>query len=103
MARAGSRILAINGASSNIKFAVFEVDSASGRILSGAIERIELADAAFRVKQATPSVGFCHDVTAPNHTAAVGLFETSFDTRNLLKCDTRDVRAPKRWWCFAIR
>jgi acetate kinase len=65
-------ILTINGGSSSIKFALFEVGDPLKRILEGRIERIGLPDAAFRVKGLNPSDNFLHPVTAPDHTAAVG-------------------------------
>jgi acetate kinase len=73
MAASSSRILTINGGSSSIKFALFEAARAPRQILSGMIERIGLSDAIFRVKHATPAASFCREVTAPNHTVAVGM------------------------------
>jgi acetate kinase len=73
MTQVSPRILTVNGGSSSIKFALFEADDAPRRVLSGAIERIGLPDAIFHVKHSTPNDDFSHDVTAPNHAAAVGL------------------------------
>lgn len=67
------RILTINGGSSSIKFALFGADNPLRRILSGAIERIGLPGATFRVKHSTPNNDLSHDVTAPDHTVAVGM------------------------------
>jgi hypothetical protein len=50
MKPANPRILTINGGSSSIKFALFEADDSLRRILEGAIERIGLPEATFRVK-----------------------------------------------------
>jgi acetate kinase len=66
------RILTINGGSSSIKFALFEAGASLQRILSGAIERIGLPDATFRVKCANQADNFSRAVKAPDHTAAVG-------------------------------
>ena len=65
-------ILTINGGSSSIKFALFKVADPLERILSGAIERIGLPEATFRVKGVNPADNFSRSVTAPDHTAAVG-------------------------------
>lgn len=47
---AKARILAINGGSSSIKFALFETGDALSRVLEGAIERIGQPGATFRAK-----------------------------------------------------
>ena len=65
------RILTINGGSSSIKFALFEVGDVLRRILEGGIERIGLADATFRVQGVNQSDNFSRSVKAPDHTAAV--------------------------------
>lgn len=61
-------ILTVNGGSSSIKFALFEVGESLRRVLEGKIERIGLLDATFAVKG---SESFSRPVAAPNHTAAV--------------------------------
>jgi acetate kinase len=66
-----SRILTINGGSSSIKFALFEVGAPLQRILKGAIERIGLPDATLRVNGLTHAENVSRSVTAPDHTAAV--------------------------------
>jgi len=71
MAPGNPRILTVNGGSSSIKFALFEVGASLHRILEGAIERIGLADAIFRVTGADPADDVRRPVTAPDHTAAV--------------------------------
>jgi acetate kinase len=65
-------VLTVNGGSSSIKFALFETGGPLRRILSGAVERIGLADAVLRVKSATPSDDLARPVQAPDHIAAVG-------------------------------
>ena len=67
------RILTINGGSSSIKFALFEVDSALKRILHGAVERIGLPEAALRVQGLAPADNFSRLVKAPDHAEAVGV------------------------------
>jgi acetate kinase len=72
MKSANPRILTINGGSSSIKFALFEVDGALKRILHGAIERIGLPEAALRVQGLAPADNFSRLVKAPDHAVAVG-------------------------------
>jgi len=72
MKPANPRILTINGGSSSIKFALFEVGDSLRRILEGAIERIGLPEAALRVKGLDQADNLTRLVTAPDHTAAVG-------------------------------
>ncbi len=73
MKPANPRILTINGGSSSIKFALFEAGDSLRRILEGAIERIGLPEAALRVKGLDQADNFSRSVTAPDHTAAVGV------------------------------
>jgi acetate kinase len=72
MKPANSRILTINGGSSSIKFALFEVGDSLRRILEGGIERIGLPEATLRVKGVNQADNFSRPVTAPDHTVAVG-------------------------------
>ncbi len=65
-------ILTINGGSSSIKFALFEAGNLFRRIFDGAVERIGLPDASFRVKGLNKADNFSRVVKAPDHTAAVG-------------------------------
>ncbi len=73
MKPANPRILTINGGSSSIKFALFEACESPRRILEGAIERIGLPEATFHAKGLDPANTFSQRVTAPDHTAAVGI------------------------------
>jgi acetate kinase len=73
MKEADPRILSINGGSSSIKFALFETGEALRRILEGRIERIGLPEAALRVKGPARADNFSQSVTAPDHSAAVGV------------------------------
>ncbi len=66
-------ILTINGGSSSIKFALFEVGPSLERILAGGIERIGLPDATLRVKGLNQVDNFSRLVMAPDHTVAVGV------------------------------
>ncbi|MDA4117630.1 MAG: acetate/propionate family kinase [Thaumarchaeota archaeon] len=66
------RILTINGGSSSIKFALFEIGDSFRRILEGQIERIGMPEATLHVKGANMEDNFSHQISAPDHTAAVG-------------------------------
>ena len=66
-------ILTVNGGSSSIKFALFEVGDLLQRILAGSIERIGLPEATFVVKGSEKADNFTRPVTAANHTEAVGV------------------------------
>jgi acetate kinase len=67
------RILAINGGSSSIKFALFEAGDSLQQILKGGIERIGLPEATLRVTGVNHADTFSRVVTAPDHTAAAGV------------------------------
>lgn len=73
MPPANPNILAINGGSSSIKFALFEANGALRKILEGAIERIGLPETKFRVKGLNSANDFLQLVTASDHTAAVNV------------------------------
>lgn len=73
MEQANPRILTINGGSSSIKFALFETGDSLSRILEGAIDRIGLPEASFRLKGENLTDNSSRLVTAPDHTAAVGI------------------------------
>jgi acetate kinase len=73
MKSAGSRVLTINGGSSSIKFALFEVGAALRQILGGELERIGLPETTLRVKGSNPADNFSRPMTAADHTAAVGV------------------------------
>jgi len=65
-------ILAINGGSSSIKFALFEAGDSLLRILEGRIERIRTAECRVAGERHEPGDDFSRSVAAPNHTVAVG-------------------------------
>jgi acetate kinase len=75
-------ILTINGGSSSIKFALFEVSDALQRILEGGIDRIGMPDATFRAKGLSPADNFSRPVTAPDHTVAVGALMDWIEARS---------------------
>jgi acetate kinase len=76
------RILTINGGSSSIKFALFEVGDSLRRILEGGIERIGLPEATLRVKGVNPSDNFSRPVVAPDHSVAVGVLMDWIEERS---------------------
>jgi len=72
MKSANPCILTINGGSSSIKFALFQVESPLRRVLEGRIERIGMPSPNFVVKGLNPADNFSRPVAAPDHKAAVG-------------------------------
>jgi acetate kinase len=72
MKSAGCRVLTINGGSSSVKFALFEVGAVLRQILGGELERMGLSEATLRVTGSNPEDNFSRPVTAADHTAAVG-------------------------------
>jgi acetate kinase len=75
-------ILTINGGSSSIKFALFETTGSLKRILAGGIERIGLPDATWHAKGVSQADNFSRPVTAPDHTAAVGILMDWIEKRS---------------------
>jgi len=78
MKPASPRILTINGGSSSIKFALFEVGESLRRAWDGSIERIGLPDATFAVKG---SENFSRTLNVPDHTVAVNLLMNWIEER----------------------
>ncbi|MDB6153265.1 MAG: Acetate kinase [Chthoniobacteraceae bacterium] len=72
MQSANPHVLTINGGSSSIKFALFEVDASLRRLLAGGIERIGQPKATFRVRGLNETDNCSRSIAAPDHTAAVG-------------------------------
>lgn len=73
MKPANPRILTINGGSSSIKFALFDVGESLQRIIEGEIERIGLPDATLHVKGLNLPDNFSRLVTAPDHKTGVAI------------------------------
>jgi acetate kinase len=71
MASSKPRILTINGGSSSIKFALFEISDTAQRILGGAVERIGQAQATLQTKGLDRADDTSQSVNAPGHAAAV--------------------------------
>lgn len=66
-------ILSINGGSSSIKFALFEVGVSLQRVLAGAIEQIGQPQATLQVKGLVLADNFSRPMTARDHTAAASV------------------------------
>src|SRR5262249_44780550 len=66
-----ARVLTVNGGSSSIKFALYAAEMTPQRLLSGAIERIGLPDAALTVALAGVKKTERQPVEAPNHRQAM--------------------------------
>jgi acetate kinase len=75
-------ILTINGGSSSIKFALFEAGDPLRRILEGAIERIGMPEATFRVKGVNQADRFLRAGAAPDHSVAVGVLMDWIEERS---------------------
>ena len=82
MKPANPYILSINGGSSSIKFALFEVGDSFQRILEGGIERIGLPEATLRVKGLKQADNVSRLVQAPDHTAAVNALMDVIEERS---------------------
>jgi acetate kinase len=73
MRRAARLILAINGGSSSIKFALFEVGDTLRWLVRGGIARIGLPEATLEVKDVDPLNSVSRLVDAPDHAAAANV------------------------------
>jgi acetate kinase len=82
MKPANPRILTINGGSSSIKFALFDVGDSRRRVLEGELERIGLPEASLRVKGVDPEADFSRPVAAQDHTVAVGILMDWIEERS---------------------
>ncbi len=75
------QILTINGGSSSIKFALFEVNGKLQQLLDGKIERIGTESASMSAKGREQNDNFSQPVKASNHKAAVGVLVDWLDRR----------------------
>jgi len=73
MNSADARILAINAGSSSIKFALFATGPSLRRTLAGRLEGVGQKVSTFAVEGENPADGESRTLSAPDHTAAVGL------------------------------
>ena len=74
--------MTINGGSSSIKFALFEIGAELRRLMEGSIERIALSDRTFRVKGINKEDNFSHAIAAQDHKAAVIIFMDWIEKRS---------------------
>ncbi len=83
MKTSSKRILTVNGGSSSIKFALFEVSDSLDLVLAGAIERIGFPNSAIIVKAGIAADCLSQRIAAPDHTAAVAALMDWMETRNI--------------------
>ena len=76
------KLLTINGGSSSIKFALFDISNSFHRVMEGKLERIGLPEATFFAKGIDHADNFLRCVTAPNHTVAVEMLMDWIDERS---------------------
>ena len=95
-------ILTINGGSSSIKFALFEADSALGRILTGRIEGIGLSEGRFVTKGQNGADNLSRPLITADHAAAVnGLLDwlqQIIQRYSLAAVGHRVVHGGPRYW-----
>jgi acetate kinase len=77
----GSAVLVINCGSSSIKFGLFAADPTLRRVLSGALDRIGLADSRFHAKDSTGNVLFDEQRALANHKAGLALLVEAIKER----------------------
>jgi len=85
MEAANPRILTINGGSSSIKFALFEVADSLRRILGGGVERIGQPGAILWMIGLDEAEKSSRLVTVPNHAAAVDVLLGGLEDRSELR------------------
>jgi acetate kinase len=69
----GRLVLAVNGGSSSIKFALFEAGEKPKRVLGGEIERIGLPRTRMRTSGSVSTDSLLETIVVPDHTAAAGV------------------------------
>lgn len=82
MQTANKRVLTVNGGSSSIKFALFEIVRDLERVFEGEIKRIGLPDATMKVEGAKQCL---KRVSAPDHRAAVEILMDWIEERGVSK------------------
>jgi acetate kinase len=98
----GNFILTVNGGSSSIKFALFEVVKSFLRVLAGRLEGIGLPRGRFEAKGAKPTDNFSRSVAMPDHAAAVNLLMDwlgeKFKRGELAAVGHRVVHGGPKYW-----
>jgi acetate kinase len=64
------RILAINGGSSSIKFAIFDNKQMLNKLVSGQIDKIGKSESTFKIDAADPSINFSRNIEASDFSVA---------------------------------
>src|ERR1041385_416301 len=78
-------VLAINGGSSSIRFALYSVDSDMSRLFSGKIDRIASSEAALTFQQ-TGKEAQTESIDAPDHGAAASALMDRLEQRLHADC-----------------
>ena len=95
MSTASRTVLAINGGSSSIKFALFELSDIPRRLLSGAIDRIGLTDGTLKAKDIRSGEDVKTPLAAADHAQAVqqllAWFGSRLDVKSLVAVGHRIV------------
>jgi acetate kinase len=82
MKPANPRVLTINGGSSSIKFALFEIGESLRRVLEGGVVGIGQPEVTLQVKGRHEPDNFTRAVTASDHTAAVDALMDGIEERS---------------------
>jgi acetate kinase len=102
MSAAKACILAVNGGSSSIKFALFKTEGPLRRVLVGGIERIGLSNPIFQAKGSAEADTFSHQVAAADHTEAVNVLldwlENRSDTNPLTAIGHRILQGGPKYY-----
>ncbi len=97
-----SSLLTVNGGSSSIKFALFDVSKELRRITAGKLEGIGLPQGCFNVKGTEGTGEFSRAVRVPDHTAAVTLLmdwvQTQLESSGLRAVGHRVVHGGPKYW-----
>jgi len=95
-------VLTVNGGSSSIKFALFEVDGTLQRVLTGEIEGIGLSKGSFKINALNQDDDISRQITAPDHTAAVNILmdwiQERFQHGELAAVGHRVVHGGPKYW-----
>ena len=99
---ASSGILAINGGSSSIKFALFGAGEPLVRMLTGTVAGVGLSQGCFALKGPNDSDNFSRPVAVPDYATAVALFldwiQERFDPGALTAVGHRVVHGGPKYW-----
>jgi acetate kinase len=95
-------VLTVNGGSSSIKFALFEVGEAPRRILEGRIEGIGLHQGSFKAKGLQSADNFSRPAVVSNHTMAVNVLmdwvKARLEQGGLAAIGHRVVHGGPKYW-----